>query len=667
MFWNRKYIFFLLCVILLLGAYFQLFENPFLNFDDNNFIVKNDWIRSFSLDNIMAMFSKQREGHYQPFTWLLYTSEYFCFELNVKGYHFTSLLLHSINTFLIYLIFNALLPRKEMVVFIGSLMYAVHPFHVEPIAWKSAQSTLWYSFWLLLTLKAYLSYLRSNKFLWLLLSLLLFVVSCLAKSAAIIGSMLILLVDFLYRFRNHEIKWKFILKDVGLKVPFFIVSIFFGLKAVDSSHEFGSLSLGNPSFTSTDRPFIVFRAILFYVERFFYPFKLSAIHYNPIKVNELLPFYYYLSPLILIGIIVLIFLLLKRYFKWYEITFLLLFLLVNIIMVSQIVPVGNTITAERYAYLSSAPLAIFLSSVLIHLLKQKNTFIIIASGVILFFTFRTFQRVPVWNNNLALYEDMVNAYPKQFYAHYALGVSYNQLEEYKKAKEVLITARNLNESSSKIQNALGLTYMGLESYDSALISFSKAIKLDPLFVDAYMNRGYAYTKLNKLDSAKRDYTMVIGFEPDRYDAYRNRASINYSDGNYFAAINDLDLMQTMKPESGYIPFNKFKIYQKQGKLDKALDEINLAIATEPNNVVFYNERGLFYNEIAQPNRAEKDFRRILQLKGKDWVTYMNLAISLRNQERYKEALDAFEEASRLNPDDAQIKNEIEGTKLLLRE
>jgi len=189
--------------------------------------------------------------------------------------------------------------------------------------------------------------------------------------------------------------------------------------------------------------------------------------------------------------------------------------------------------------------------------------------------------------------------------------------------------------------------------------------LDPSFIDAYMNRGFTFSKLNQLDSARKDFTLVIGFNPQHYNAYKNRAITYYVEQNYQAALTDLGIMETLRPQSGYIDYNRFKIYQKMGLSDKANTSINKAIIKEPENAVFYNERGLFYNETGKYQLAEKDFNMMLSLGGNDGVALLNLGVSLRNQGDFEKAIQVFEKALLLQPDNEQLKRELAGTRSIM--
>ncbi len=635
-------------------AYFSLFYNPFINFDDNNFIVKNDWIQGFSVDHLKLIFTQQKEGHYQPITWLLYTGEFSLFKLNAQGYHAISLLLHMGNGLLVYYILKKLEVQKYTA-FFAVFLFLIHPLQTEAIAWKSAQSTLLYSLFSLISIYLYLFNKQNQyKFLNYILVILFFVLACLSKSSAIVLPFILI---GLAAIQQKNISFKSVLKQVPFFLILFLISFIFGLKAIQSSKEFGSLEANASGFTTFDRFFLIARACWFYIEKFIFPVGYSAIHYNPVKIDNLLPWYYYLYPVYLIGFLLAGYML---FFKKNKSEFMagMYFYFVSIALVSQVLPIGNTIAAERYGYLTCIPLA-YLAG--IHFQRiyayNKKVFWMLTLLIGLGLGYLTHQRIKVWNSNISLYLDMIEKYPDQFYAYYALGVSYNDLQEYNKALELLHAGNRLNNHSYQIKNALGLSYMGLQKYDSALVVLDEGIKINPGFVDLYMNRGFTYAQLRRNDLAKRDYTLAIGYNPKKYDAYKNRAMLRFSEMDYLGALQDLEKMNEIKPNQADVYFNLAKVYHKLNDGKKAEVYFNQCLQKAPDNIHYLNERGLFYNETLQYAKAANDFKKMTTLSPDIITGWLNLGISYRNMQDYQQALVAFEHAIKLNANMPEIYKE----------
>lgn len=585
----------LLLTAAIMLAYFPLFNNGFVNFDDTRFIIKNDWIRNLSWDHLKAMFSESKEGHYQPLTWILYTIEYQLFGLNTKGYHAVSLILHLVNTLLIFRFLRQVnIPYNT--VLITSILYSVHPMLTEAIAWKSAQSTLLFSFFSLASLNAYLKTIpRSKPGIWLMISYLLFLLACLSKSQAIVVPAL-WLITHVYLTQNFKLKPKLHL------IPGFLLSLVFVWMAINAAKTFGSLDSVIEKYTVLDRLFLVAYACFFYIQKIGIPIQYSAVHFNPLKINHLLPYYFYLMPLFLILFWGFMYRFLNG--KKYVVLYFLLFYAISIAPVAQIISVGNTIAAERYGYLSSIPIVfvfvLFFQSIKITAWLQKSLLMLVFAGLL----YQTHERIKVWNNNFLLYSDMIEKYPNQFYAYYAFGVTLNEMGLYQNALQYLHIGDSLNHQSSKINHTFGLVYHNLNQYDSAIQRFSKAIAFDLHSSDAYYNRGITYIKMGEKQKAIQDLSISLNLKPNNILALKNRALLKYESFDFHGALRDIEWIERISGSNSEIWINKARIYKKLNQPELALKHYQLFLNSNPRSDAVFFEKALYLIELGQLDEAQ---------------------------------------------------------------
>ncbi len=544
-----------LCIVVL--VYLPMFNNGFVNLDDNRFVLKNDWIQEFSLTNLKHMFTDSKEGHYQPITWVMYSVQYALFSINAKGYHLVSLIVHLMNIILLAFILSKFTNNKNLI-YACCLVFGIHPIHVEVVAWKSAQSTLWYSFFTLFSIWNYIQYLHSNHKKYFVLSSCAFILAVFSKSAAVIIPLYWVLFDYYFK-KNTCIT------SVIRKAPFFLFSCVMIIMAVWSSKKFGSFNQPDVPYTILDRFFIISYALFFYISKFFIPIQYSAIHFNPLKNGIFLPFYFYLVPFFMIGFWVAVY----YAFKQKKNVFILLMglFIIPLILVSQIVSIGNTIAAERYAYLAIIPLSFFLIYIVFILLKNVKIQYAIFGLIISIFSFQTVQRIKVWNNNFDLYSNMISEYPNQYYAYYAFSVSLYDMSLYTNALNYAKQGEKLKPNSSKLQYIKGLIYVSLQQPDSAIISFSKCIANDLKNKDAYYNRALAYSQINEYEKAIRDLTIVLGYEPSHKLALQSRANLKYIIKDYVGALADIQKIESYYGKSTFLEKNKEKILLKIKELN----------------------------------------------------------------------------------------------------
>src|SRR5437868_11508083 len=121
--------------------FYNTLTNNFVNLDDSGYIKDNPDIKSLSAKNIAAIFSSYYNANYHPFTTLSYAIEYYLFGLNAKPYHIINLLIHLLNVFMVFRLIKKISDKTEIALIVA-LFFAIHPMHVESVAWISERKDL---------------------------------------------------------------------------------------------------------------------------------------------------------------------------------------------------------------------------------------------------------------------------------------------------------------------------------------------------------------------------------------------------------------------------------------------------------------------------------------------------------------------------------------------
>ena len=284
---TKKWQKYLLPGILLLTfiIYLPSLNNDFIiNWDDAGYIHENEPIKKINSENIKIIFTQFYKGNYHPLTTLFYAVEYSLVGESPFLYHLNNLVFHLLNVLLLY-IFIKKISGKTIVAAFCALFFGIHPMHVESVAWISERKDVLYTFFFFFSLIMYLKYLdndsRKKWHYWL--SIFLFILSLLSKSAAVSLPLVLLLIDYYYK---RKLNIKTIIIE---KIPYFILSIIFGLVAIASQNETGAIQNLTPLYSIFDRFFIVSYATLIYLIKFFLPVKLSAMYAYPQLINGHLP------------------------------------------------------------------------------------------------------------------------------------------------------------------------------------------------------------------------------------------------------------------------------------------------------------------------------------------------------------------------------------------
>ncbi|MDD5571187.1 MAG: glycosyltransferase family 39 protein, partial [Bacteroidales bacterium] len=257
---NKDVLFAILVLAITFVVFFPSLKCDFTNLDDQYYVLNNPDIKNLSFNNIKILFSNFYVGNYQPMAMLTYAIEYKISGLNPFAYHFTNFFLHLLNTLLVF-IFIKKLSSNIHVAAIASVLFGVHPLHVESVAWISERKDVLYAFFYIAGLITYLKYKEKNDVKFYLLTILLFVFSCLSKAMAVPFSIMLLLIDYL---QMKKINFRIIVD----KIPFLAISFTFGLIAIYVQKLQGASTFINNvggAYSGTDRFFLANYSLFFYI------------------------------------------------------------------------------------------------------------------------------------------------------------------------------------------------------------------------------------------------------------------------------------------------------------------------------------------------------------------------------------------------------------------
>jgi len=560
---NYTLVYVVVIVLLTFIAYSNSFKGEFLNWDDNVYINNSELIKDFSSDGIQKMFTEYHNSNYHPLTTLSFGIQYRLSDEDPVFFHIINFILHLINTLLVFYLLLLISKRPE-VAFIVSLFFGIHPMHVESVSWISEHKDLLYTFFYIGALISYVIYIRNTRrVLYLLLSLILFSLSLFSKSAAVIFPLALILFDYYY-------KRKLSITLIVEKVPFFTLSVIFGLLAIYSQQSDSSLDMLD--YSLVDRLFLSAYAVVYYIFKLFVPSSLSAMHYYPLKSGNFLPFGYYLAPLLILLIIYAV----RKSGKFKkELIFGLGFYLINLLLVIQIVPVGRAIVAERYTYVPYIGLFFIIGQFLIMVAdnkfksasKLKTPLIAILVLYAIIFTAISWNRNNVWKDSTNLLNDIIKKYPDRGFAYFARGnIRVNKKDvngayaDYNKALELDPDIPNAYHSRALLQYTLK------QDPVAAMNDYNKAIELSPEFITAYNDRGSLKYRMGDYQGALEDYNIAIDKKPDYYLAIKNCGLAKYQLKDYPGAIENFNL--TLELKSDYSEVYYFRGYAKFDSGDK---------------------------------------------------------------------------------------------------
>jgi tetratricopeptide (TPR) repeat protein len=446
---------------------------------------------------------------------------------------------------------------------------------MESVAWVSERKDVLYTFFFLLALLQYWSFLETDKRPKLLYCFIFFLLSLLSKPAAIILPFVLLLLDYWY---GRSFTWKVWAE----KIPFFIFSLLFGFITIKVQSAEAIIGLG--TYPLWVRFFFACYTIMIYTARFFVPYPLSAFHPYP-SVDALgLPVL--LSPIFIVAL--LSFLWLKRKDKL--VVFSLLFFIVNLLLVMQFLSIGLTIVSERYTYVPYIGLSFLAGMWLNKYLESTSASFIKAIPFIIgvVFGFFSFQRTKVWKDGDTLWTDVVKHYPdaatpRSNHADYLRKMA--GLPAYKSQRDELLS-KALEESSMAIKlkpthikayvNRQNI-YLVLGKDSLAMADAETLLKLEPSNSQAFYTKGFAYMRFDREDSSLYWFNKSIEKDPNADFVLNSRGTLLFNKfKRYNEAIADFTRAIELNPKGEYF-YNRSNCYFRMGDIVKAKSDALIAL------------------------------------------------------------------------------------------
>ena len=499
-----------LCVGLtafVLVAFWRVLSCDFLIYDDWEYVVTNDMVRrGLTAESVAWAFTKFHSSNWHPLTWISHMADVQCYGLRPLGHHLTNLILHTVNTLLLFGLLRRLtgsLWRSAVV----AALFGLHPTHVESVAWVAERKDVLSTCFGLLTLLAYVRFARpstldprpSTAFAFLRapaywLTFVLLACGLMSKPMLVTWPCVMLLLDF-WPLNRISLKpkvlslesWKANQRLLVEKIPFFALTIgscvltFFAQRAGGAVQSMEHLPVGA-------RVANAVVAYARYLGKTIWPAELSAYYPHPIHWPDGVVLG---AGLLLVGLAALGWWLVRtqRY-----VLFGLCWFLGTLVPVIGLIQVGGQSIADRYLYIPQ--IGILIAGVwgaaalaARHRIPSAAT-AALAGAAILSCGFVTRHYLPKWQNSVALFEHALTVDPQNPPALYSLGLALCADNKYAEALPYLEKAAALSGYAPAYQGQLALAYESLGNIGGAIERYRKCLELLPDLPEALNNLAW---------------------------------------------------------------------------------------------------------------------------------------------------------------------------------
>jgi tetratricopeptide (TPR) repeat protein len=607
---NRLYVSVLIVLVTLI--YGPTIGYDFVNIDDPGLIFSNPIVTN-GRNSYWAAFEKFLfTAYYKPLVFLTWRIEYQLLGKGAWHFHLFNAVLHLLNSILVLKLGRHLFQRlftdskkTEWFAFLWALLFAVHPFRIESVAWATERKDVLFAFFFLLSWLSYIRFVKNGQYRWMIFGAILYLFGGLSKSMAITLPAVLLLTDF---WLGRPLDLRSLFKKLPYGISFLLLLILFGFikpfpqtQPVDSgaSAPLAQYRMAAPNEQITTIPYIreqplpvqqvvtTSMRIFLWAGRNFFPYPLS-INYPNNRYYGLLGRGIFLTPFILL-ILFVISIAKRRSHPEYFFTYS--FFLLTLIPVLIITTSGQAIfLSDRYMYMPSLGLFFLILTVFAKWQADRRRinfiFLLLAAGYFLY----SLLQVGVWKNSGTLFRQALKVHPGSGMALLNLGLYYTEQKESDKAFKVYSDAIAQNTSYVQIYHNRARILLDRGEVDSALTDLNKCLSLDPGLPYALLTRAEAYYLLGKSDSALIDLKKALVLDSTMQHALYLRSLIRYEMKDYALSLSDAkDAIAGKRPSAGMYNLIALAHY-RLGQTENALQALDSAI--------HYNEKqgGYWFNQ-----------------------------------------------------------------------
>jgi tetratricopeptide (TPR) repeat protein len=675
-------------------AFQQVSQCDFINYDDPSYVTENIHIRQgITIQAIRWAFTTGYAANWHPVTWMSHMLDVQLFGLKPRWHHLTNLLFHIANTLLLFFVFHRMTKAPWKSAFVAAL-FALHPLHVESVAWVSERKDVLSTFLWMLTTVAYIHYVEHetedgrqgsedrgrrtedgisfsdirppSSFLRYLAVLILFSLGLMAKPMLVTLPFVLLLLDYwpLQRFDP---------KNSGLEIRTEVT------RPVPANKRKGKSSRNHTSGSESGRV----------VQTMVKEEKPAAHKYQWALVRPLI---LEKIPLLVLSVLSCI----VTYFVQKEggaVVSIEAFppgVRIANGFVSYIIYVGKTIWPSNLAVYYPHP-------GLLPLWQVMGAVVLL--GAVTFAVIRTAKRLPylavgwLWFAGTLVpvigivqvgdqamadrytYIPLIGLFvmaawgipelmkkwhtrPPRKEALLGLAasilicfsiVTWTQVGYWRNNIALYDHSLKVTRPSAGILCNRGVAYDNLGNLRQAISDYDRAIEINPKYADSYNDRGAAYGKLGNHRQAISDFGMAIEINPKYAEAYDNRGAAYADLGDYRQAISDYARAIEIKPKYADAYYNRGAAYGELGNYRQAISDYDRAIEINPEHAQAFNNRGLAYGRIGDHRQAISDYNRAIEINPDNAKAYYNRAVAYVELGDNRQAISDYDRAIEINP------------------
>ena len=644
--WGLASLLILFCFI----TYSPIWNGGFI-LDDDVLITSNQATHASNGLWIIWTNKDYADYDYFPMTSTLFWLEWRLWATHALGYHLVNVLIHGLAAVVMWRVGLALNIVRPWLV---AMIFAIHPVGAESVAWisegKNTLSLLFY----LVALLLYLKYDNNGRMSYYFLAIIMYVMGLLSKTS-IITLPLILLLFAWWRKQN------LFLIDLVRAVPFFILSLIFGVITIRFQHpDLTNYISFNSDASWMVRLGLVGHVVWFYVVKAFWPFSLMMLYPQwELKSYELSWYFLTLLFVLLFGI------LWCQRRSWGRVPFFgltyFLIMLLPTLGFFNMSWMKYSFVADHFEYLAlpgMIGLAVAGGEAIINRFGSY-TFLIrpmVWVPILAFGGWQTWRQSVIDGDKETLWRANLEKNATCWGAEDALGIALCEKGKIDEAIPHIQKALKINPNISELHNNLGFALFKKGEVAAAITHLKKAITLNPNDGRLYINYGLTLLQNGQMKEAITEFKKGLEMNPNYAEGYNCLGDVLFQEGQLDKAIFLYQKALEIDPDIADAHNNLGNILVQQGQMEDAALQFKKVLEIDPKSAEAYYSLGNIFAAGGQMDKAISQYNTALKINPRHVQAHYNLGVALYKQEKLDEAMVQFKKTVELDANHAQAHN-----------
>jgi protein O-mannosyl-transferase len=687
-------------LLLIAFCYWPIYQAEFINFDDSIYVTNNEYVKEgLAAKSIYWAFSSLDLSNWHPVTMISHMLDYQLFGMNASGHHLMNVLFHIGNTLLLFLalrLMTGALWRSAAVAF----LFALHPLHVESVAWVSERKDVLCTFFMLLSLIAYVGYAKKKGVANYLLAFFLFILGLLSKPMIVTFPFLLMLLDYwpLERFNGDHLSGyregenrKLLSRLILEKVPFLLMSIIVSIVTYIAQTQTGAVS------SLKILPLLIritnsINSYALYIVNALFPINLSIFYplFSDIHLWQ---------TILSANFIALVSYLAWRYrqrYPFFPVGWL--WYLGSLVPVIGIVQVGMQALADRYTYIPLVGVFMILVWFLPDMTKQKKGIMLFEGAallcVALLLIAATRNQVGSWINTMSVFTRADEGTNQNILAKLQIAGQYAQMGNQDEAKIQFEELLRISPTNVTALHNYGIFLVNSDNYDEGMEHLREALRLQPNSVTVHNSLAQALWQKGQVEEAEKLLRASLTLKPDNPDTHSYLAIvIGSSKERYLESIEQYREAIRIKPnhhrarlglaitlqlhgqkeeaeehyrqvfqENPYvIAENRFNIgwtLAAQNELEEAIVQYQEGLKILPKNAGAQLFLAYLHQRKGNSNDALKQYGEVLKINPESVAALIGMGTVMADLGKTEDALHYFNEALQIDPKNVSAHNNL---------